>query len=379
MFDDNYCFLGKNYRLSSDSKEFQRELRNIYRHFRLFKVKGEFENLSFSFFDKSSPNREIGLNWKNSFYHFNKSSPKQIALALPSLLALGLTRYYLFHAGVVSYKGEGILICAYSALGKTTLILELLKRGFSLLSDELAPISYSTHLLEPFPRSLHISRDTLKLFPEVRFQPKKRKEDLKGKILLDIKELPWGKLGKRCFPRYVIFLIPPGGEKEKKHFIELAVGYLTPGFLEKLRGLEGIKEVQKISGKNFPLLRLQVKVGLKLLPDIKRVCQNAQVPMIYAHRGKTETINWLASPRLETISAGSGVLRFAQMLFISSKEALLKNKFSDNKGRLLTEIARFSKGIYFYQMVPGEIREMGELVENLVNPVRKDVLPRPFY
>ena len=40
--------------------------------------------------------------------------------------------------GVVSHHGEGVVIIADAEHGKTTLTLELVKRGFTFLSDALA-------------------------------------------------------------------------------------------------------------------------------------------------------------------------------------------------------------------------------------------------
>ena len=55
------------------------------------------------------------------------------------------------YAGVVSYQGKGLLLVADAEHGKTTLTLELVKRGFAFLSDEVAALGRIDHRVHPFP------------------------------------------------------------------------------------------------------------------------------------------------------------------------------------------------------------------------------------
>jgi hypothetical protein len=62
-------------------------------------------------------------------------------------------RHVFVHAGVVSWKGRGILIPGDSLSGKTSLVVELVKLGAAYYSDEYAVINHRG-LIEPFPRHL---------------------------------------------------------------------------------------------------------------------------------------------------------------------------------------------------------------------------------
>src|SRR5258706_9814422 len=68
--------------------------------------------------------------------------------------------HVLFHAGAVARGGQGIILTADAANGKTTLVLELLRRGFAFLSDEMAALSRADNRLHPFPRALRLRPDT---------------------------------------------------------------------------------------------------------------------------------------------------------------------------------------------------------------------------
>lgn len=59
------------------------------------------------------------------------------------------------HAGVVGWKGRAMVLPGRSGAGKTSLVLELLRRGASYLSDEYA-IFDSSGSVYPFRRDLHV-------------------------------------------------------------------------------------------------------------------------------------------------------------------------------------------------------------------------------
>jgi hypothetical protein len=72
------------------------------------------------------------------------------------------------HAAVAHRRGRALILPAPPEHGKTTTSLGLGGRGFGLLSDEAAVISMRDRILEPFPRPLMVSPDSMRLFPELR-------------------------------------------------------------------------------------------------------------------------------------------------------------------------------------------------------------------
>ena len=110
-----------------------------------------------------------------------------------SAIVASVRSHFLIHAGVVAGNGQGIVIAADSCHGKTTLVLELVRRGFKFLSDEMAALDRTNGQVHPFPRSLRIRPGTLKLagFPEaIAGAP-----EWLDKLLLDIDQIQPGSLG----------------------------------------------------------------------------------------------------------------------------------------------------------------------------------------
>jgi hypothetical protein len=115
--------------------------------------------------------------------------------------------YHLVHAGAVARGGRGVLFPAMSMLGKTTLVVKLVTRGFGFLSDEVACFHRGTFLLEPFPRKVNIRKNSgellgipLKRLAEIGSLAEEGEE-----ITVDIEDLVAGSLSGPCPPRYVIF------------------------------------------------------------------------------------------------------------------------------------------------------------------------------
>jgi hypothetical protein len=71
------------------------------------------------------------------------------------------------HAGAVAWRGAGVVLPGTTGSGKTTLVTGLIRAGFSYLSDEAALIEPQTGWLYPFPKSLTLRPESLRLLPEL--------------------------------------------------------------------------------------------------------------------------------------------------------------------------------------------------------------------
>lgn len=91
-------------------------------------------------------------------------STRDVCSALNAWAASQDSPYYVFHAGVVERDGLALLLPGASGSGKSTITAGLLRRGFGLLSDEVAAIDRRTGRVVAYPRLLSLRHDVLDLF-----------------------------------------------------------------------------------------------------------------------------------------------------------------------------------------------------------------------
>lgn len=68
------------------------------------------------------------------------------------------------HAGAVARDGGAILLPAGMDSGKSSLVVALLERGFSYLSDEVAALDPVTGRVYPFPKRIRLDPEALRFF-----------------------------------------------------------------------------------------------------------------------------------------------------------------------------------------------------------------------
>ncbi len=132
------------------------------------------------FFIKEIPTDNLFEIYKNSKKIEWWTDKNALLDYLDSQLRVTIAEYAVsrvfIHAGVVSWKGNALVIPGKSYSGKTTLTAELIKRGAIYYSDEYAVIDERGYV-HPFPKMLSI-RGIIDEFTQVDFKP----EDLGGKI-----------------------------------------------------------------------------------------------------------------------------------------------------------------------------------------------------
>lgn len=98
---------------------------------------------------------------------FRLPSPEEAAdsvLTQLNLLAIGHTPdKLLFHGGAVERNGLVVTVLGPSGLGKSTLTAALVQRGWGYLSDELVTVDPSSLRVEPYPKALDLSDESLEL------------------------------------------------------------------------------------------------------------------------------------------------------------------------------------------------------------------------
>ena len=187
LLDDVYEFFGQRVRVRANTKVMRDRLRLMYARFQLspapdatphdavFEIADHLDTRNTLII--RDPFTEHRLAMTGAFPHFSSQNletgefqdvgfcdPRTLAQsALLSTVACSVEDYGLFHAGAVSMEDRGMLLCARPGMGKTTLVLNLIRQGCGFLSDEVGCIDPDNGMLLPFPRKINMRQDGMDL------------------------------------------------------------------------------------------------------------------------------------------------------------------------------------------------------------------------
>jgi hypothetical protein len=280
-------------------------------------------------------------------------------------MAARVRSHVLIHAGAVAWAGQGIVLAADTRHGKTTLVLELVRRGFKFLSDEVAALGRADRRLHPFPRSLRIRPGSLSLagFSE----PGPEAPTWLGKLLLDIEQIQPNSLGRVVPIRHVIILQDPAAAGNRapgqpRQELGVLVNRLDGPLLDAVRKIKAVTEVYPDVHQGYPLLRLRTARRMSALAQIEALCRERRILIMDVVSGPTKQPTFSAAARLEAIPASQTILELIPRFYGGHKSALLQEDFGGSTTRLYIHLADIIGRAKCYQLSVGPLPEMADLV-----------------
>lgn len=274
--------------------------------------------------------------------------------------------HFLIHAGVVSKDGQGFVIVADSFHGKTTLVLELVRRGFEFLSDETAAISRSDGLVHPFPRSLRIRSGSLELVglsDVVTEMP-----TWLGKFIVDINEIRPGSMGKAVPVSNVVVLQNPDYSMNKTmQQSGVLVDRLDENLLTSIRQIEGVTQVRTELRNGYPTIWFCTTREMFALSQIEMLCRENRVLMLRTVNQVDKRPTFQSPAHLEPFPNSKAVLELLQRFQGGHKSALLGKEFGGSSTRLYMELAALISRARCYRLFVGPLRETADLISGLVD------------
>jgi hypothetical protein len=279
--------------------------------------------------------------------------------------------HVLIHAGAVANDGQGFILAADSLHGKTTLALELVRRGFKFLSDDTAALGRADRRLHPFPRCLRLRPGTLDLagLPEaVAGAP-----EWLGKQLLDIEQIQPDSLGQAAPLSHVVVLRDPAEEREERpgppdRELGVLVDRLDEDLLADVHHIEGVTDLHVDVERGYPLLRLRTARRTFVFSHIEALCQAQRILVLDVITGPAGPPSFAAPARLEAIPRSQAIVELLRRFQGGYKSAIL-DEFGGSSTRLFMELAAIIGQAECYQLFVGPLHEMADLVCGLVGTV----------
>ena len=363
-----YIFFNQPIELLTDSAAVFREFDTIYRRFRLEGTPAAGMNPRPLFLLRDHPDQGFFLHLSGrSFQIPDRPDRMDLYLFLFNYLLDRARDIFIIHGAALADQQQGLILAAASGLGKSTLTLELLRRGKKFLSDELACLGREGGELRAFPRALSIQRSVLAGFLAAEkmapLDPQRVVED-QTKIMIDVEELFPEAQVTRSRLQKVVFIEPPAltPRGDQAQTMELRFFTLPAEFLEAIKQAPGLVELTVDRSSLFPMVRFAYQAKAPLVPLIQALADKHGVAIRSYYPEAKAGIDYRRPPQLYPLKPSSGILMLCRYIL----NAPVKPDDPDsNRRRFLASLARATRGVRFYSLTPGPLSAMADRIEAL--------------
>ncbi len=292
-----------------------------------------------------------------------QAEPEQLCLHLASYV-YAVSPWRLVHAAVLARDGRALLLCATSGTGKSTLALELARRGFELLSDELAPIPPGAGVVEPFPRAVGLRAGTLALLPWLAGAAGIRLPNAKGefKLFVDPAAVPGLRVGGAATPRDIVFLAlprdPAVAAEEAGRTLEVTLGEGAEAAGEELARLPGVEAARRLADRDLPTWRLRVAREAAIGEALESWSRRAGAPFVASRWGAHLPPRFAGEPVVERLAASAGLLELQRHLLGRARAAGAGEPSSP--ARILLDLAAACRDARFWRVESGSLAATAE-------------------
>jgi hypothetical protein len=267
--------------------------------------------------------------------------------------------HYLFHAGVVARNGRAVVLAADSAHGKTTLVLDLVRRGFAFLSDDVAALSRADGRVYPFPRSLRVRKATLALvgMPELARVGRVWLD----KLLLDFDALGIGQVSAPVPLGAIIVvearqrLVRPTCDRWEICFVLDRASAALIADVERLEGMHGLNLAVH---EGRPVLRVWVRQSGQMLEALEGLLARHQVTVLDTIKRPYVEPRFDQPALLRPISQSEAARELLRRFLGGQHSALLHEELAGSASRMLLDVAAAIAGVACYRLSVGPLDEM---------------------
>jgi hypothetical protein len=278
-----------------------------------------------------------------------------------------MENYLLLHAGVVSREGRAYIIYAPSRFGKTTLILNLVSRGYHFLSDEFCPVRMDDLTIMPFPRRVGLKQDSP-------FYPQVNKSNAfylahEQKLFLDCHDIFPGKTGKGSRAKCLIILSQTGDLTEEPEddnsFYEMLLFNDNPVIIDYITQQTEIEIVHKYKRGYHMGYRLHIPRNKSLVTAFQEIWKKFENDIFCVGKVSESKPDFSCSPVITKMPKSEAVFEILIQLLNRSHSGRLMKKFSGKTMPVLMEVGRLINNVDCYRMKPGTLDEMADIIDNL--------------
>ncbi len=233
--------------------------------------------------------------------------------------------HFLVHAGAVAHQGRALVLLGDSMWGKTTLVLELLRRGFHLLSDDLAAIERGRSRVHAFPRGLQIRPQTLELLGIQ--PPGNATMPWTDKLVVDVEALFPGQVAEEAELTYVVALFDPDApswEERTRAPLQIGMEWVPEDLLQSLYTHPHVHRVEQGSLHGFPLLWIHAQDRHAVLAQAEALAARHRAPILNVWQWEEHRPSFTGPAQLQEIRPSELIPDILQRFHLGTRSAVLE-------------------------------------------------------
>ncbi|MBI1295546.1 hypothetical protein GC175_11380 [bacterium] len=274
--------------------------------------------------------------------------------------------HLLFHGGVLAVPSAdqdaaGVALVGPTGHGKTTLTLELGRRGWGFLSDEIAALEVSTGVLWPFPRALRPRAGTLDLLGLTA-------PTAEGSPWFDIDQIIPGTLNV-AVPLRFLFLLESDLPAPTQTTLWLSLSHIEPHLLAALKKLDAVIRVEVDSTERRLRIQGHDLTQNEIYYRIEEICraQHSRILDLSVQRAAPPTFQ--TPPQITAISPADATLALLPHLQSGRRSRLWYGPWQGSPLALFRTLATRLHGVTCFRLSVGPLTATANLIEQSVNRI----------
>jgi len=273
----------------------------------------------------------------------------------------GIGDFALIHAAVVVRAGEAVLLAAPSGHGKSTLALELARRGWTLFSDDFAPIGMDTGTVFPFPRAVGIvpgSPATPRPFAEAAAIST---HEVFGKRLVDASAVA-DTATLSTAPARVSHVFLLEGDLLPTPRLELSCPRSEAQRLEqRLAAVRGLRIAERISQGSLDAISIESEQGSHVTEELNRIALDPAV--VFSVKRWSRRATWDGGAACTPVSRRETAQQLARELLNRRPGGRLMDRYGGDTVSLVVDLAATLRSARCWRVEPGALGLTADKIE----------------
>jgi len=292
----------------------------------------------------------------------------QLSHKLQAALMDAIGDHALLHgAALVGDDGFATVLSGPSGHGKSSLALELVSRGFRLLSDDVAPLDLRSSMVAPFPRMLSVIPGGESQLPPA-FAEAVAVEDtptLFGKKLIDVAQVPGaGGWMESEVPLGHVILLGDESENPQPATVDLACREEDGDeFLARFASTPGVRVAGSRQDAGSCAFRLELQAGSGAASALAELFDSDRILLIETRRPMKADFEGRAA--LQRIAARPAAGRLARELLNRRRHGKLLANRGGSAAKLFFDLAGTLAGIRCWTLCGGSTGQRADRIEAL--------------